>query len=64
MSKTQNIHFKIEPIDKAKIVEAAGLTERSLSNYCTFVLLKISEVIKYGGAVELEKLIKQNGKKK
>ena len=61
MSKSQTIHFKLEPREKEKIVEAVILTERSMSNYCTFVLLKVSEMIKYGGVLEFEKAMKSNG---
>ena len=61
MSKTQEIHFKIEPTIKAKLVEAAALSGRSLSSYCTYYLLAVSELIKFGGTLEAERIIKGNG---
>ena len=56
------IHFKIDPEDKQKIVDAADKTDRSLSNYCKFVLINVAEITKYGGGFALEKALKINGK--
>ncbi len=57
------IHFKIKQELKDKIVDAAELSERSLSNFCIFSLVKCAEITKFGGSLELEKALKQNGTK-